>query len=176
MPHVSETPAGNAPMRFYGATRSERGKAGNDDAFACLGDRAMLLDGAGNAQGVAEHCEAPAGKIRRGIRPVLSMLYPCCIHVLSTSLIQAFLLCQMDIARRNPRKPSINSCSVSAISSPHFHKPVARLVFDCNRITLRSFSLGASRASRFPWGDYRRRGTRERFLCDSEWLRPMCQT
>ena len=43
-------------MRFYGATRSEPGKAVNDDAFACLGERAILLDGAGNAQGAAEDC------------------------------------------------------------------------------------------------------------------------
>jgi Stage II sporulation protein E (SpoIIE) len=43
-------------MRFYGATRSEAGKAMNDDAFACLGDWAILLDGAGNAQGAAKGC------------------------------------------------------------------------------------------------------------------------
>lgn len=43
-------------MRFYGATRSEPGKPVNDDAFACIGDRAILLDGAGNAQGAAESC------------------------------------------------------------------------------------------------------------------------
>ena len=28
----------------------------SDDAFACLGDRAILLDGAGNAQGSAQSC------------------------------------------------------------------------------------------------------------------------
>ena len=43
-------------MRFYGATRGEPGKAVNDDAFACLGHRAIVLDGAGNAQGAAEVC------------------------------------------------------------------------------------------------------------------------
>jgi len=43
-------------MRFYGATRTEPGKAVNDDAFACLCDRAILLDGAGNAQGAAKGC------------------------------------------------------------------------------------------------------------------------
>jgi hypothetical protein len=43
-------------MRFYGGTRSEPGRAVNDDAFACLGDRAILLDGAGNAQGAAKGC------------------------------------------------------------------------------------------------------------------------
>jgi len=43
-------------MRFYGATRSEPGKAVNDDAFACLGDLAILLDGAGHAQGAAKRC------------------------------------------------------------------------------------------------------------------------
>lgn len=52
----SESIPGEHPMRFYGATRSEPGKAVNDDAFACLGDRAILLDGAGNAQGAAEGC------------------------------------------------------------------------------------------------------------------------
>lgn len=44
------------PIRFYGATRTEPGKAVNDDAFACLGNRAILLDGAGNAQGAAKCC------------------------------------------------------------------------------------------------------------------------
>lgn len=43
-------------MRFYGATRSEPGKAVNNDCFACLGNRAILLDAAGNAQGAAGDC------------------------------------------------------------------------------------------------------------------------
>ena len=43
-------------MRFYGATRTEPGKAVNDDAFACFGNRAILLDGAGNAHGAAKSC------------------------------------------------------------------------------------------------------------------------
>jgi hypothetical protein len=47
---------GERPMRFYGAIRGEPGKAVSDDAFACLGDRAILLDGAGNAQGSAQSC------------------------------------------------------------------------------------------------------------------------
>lgn len=43
-------------MRFFGATRSEAGKAMNDDAFVCLGNRAILLDGAGDARGAAKGC------------------------------------------------------------------------------------------------------------------------
>ena len=43
-------------MRFYGATRCEAGKAMNEDAFACLGDWAILLDGAGDAKGAAKGC------------------------------------------------------------------------------------------------------------------------
>jgi hypothetical protein len=43
-------------MRFYGAIRGEPGKAVSDDAFACLGGRAILLDGADNAHGSAQSC------------------------------------------------------------------------------------------------------------------------
>ena len=43
-------------MRFYGATRCEAGKAMNEDAFACLGEWALLLDGAGDAKGAAKGC------------------------------------------------------------------------------------------------------------------------
>ena|ERR1700756_2043876 len=43
-------------MRFYGATRPEAGKVINDDAFLCFGDRAVLLDGAGDARGAAKFC------------------------------------------------------------------------------------------------------------------------
>lgn len=42
---VSSLSGETTPTRFYGATRSEPGKAVNDDAFACLGERAILLDG-----------------------------------------------------------------------------------------------------------------------------------
>jgi hypothetical protein len=41
-------------MRFYGATRCEAGKAMNEDAFACLGVWAILLDGAGDTKGAAK--------------------------------------------------------------------------------------------------------------------------
>jgi hypothetical protein len=53
---VCATIPGERPMKFYGAIRGEPGKAVSDDAFACLGDRAILLDGAGNAQGAAKCC------------------------------------------------------------------------------------------------------------------------
>lgn len=43
-------------MTFYGATRCEAGKAMNEDAFACLGKWAILLDGAGEANGAAKDC------------------------------------------------------------------------------------------------------------------------
>ena len=43
-------------MRFYGATRSEAGKAMTEDAFACFGEWAILLDGAGDAKGAAKGC------------------------------------------------------------------------------------------------------------------------
>jgi hypothetical protein len=43
-------------MRFYGATRCEAGKAMNEDAFACLGVWAILLDGAGDTKGAAKGC------------------------------------------------------------------------------------------------------------------------
>jgi len=43
-------------MRFYGASRTETGKAINDDAFLCFGERAILLDSAGNARGAAKFC------------------------------------------------------------------------------------------------------------------------
>lgn len=43
-------------MRFYGATRCDVGKAMNEDAFACLDEWAILLDGAGDAKGAAKGC------------------------------------------------------------------------------------------------------------------------
>ena len=43
-------------MTFYGATRCQAGKTTNEDAFACLGEWAFLLDGAGNANGAAKEC------------------------------------------------------------------------------------------------------------------------
>jgi len=43
-------------MRFYGATRCEADKAMNEDAFACLGEWAILLDGGGDAKGAAKGC------------------------------------------------------------------------------------------------------------------------
>ena len=45
-------------MRFYGATRCEAGKAMNEDAFACLGVWAILLDVAGDTKGPAKGCIA----------------------------------------------------------------------------------------------------------------------